>query len=261
LAIHGFEAGQLVVCQYRLPHEVQPWIHGVHIGEVVEPGDDPAQWNRHNSERTYCETTDHVPVLYCARFPCSTCRERYPKGFRQHDAADSLIRITAEEAGMPFPRQVLRFVGTKALRNLAQAKYPGAAEVLAELETSHLQPVPAVLPELPASVWNTGYDWIGALRGGWYEVSSWGRDGWDLGSWPLVIIAHYDRPGSFGLAVYVEGDLEVTAYPNREDRDQATDRQAAFHWRQYGHGPRDLPGTDDELGPHHRGPYSRTRAQ
>jgi hypothetical protein len=138
LAIHGFEAGQLVVCRYRLPHEVQPWLHGVHIGEVVEPGDDPAKWNRHNSERTYCETTNHVPVLYCARFPCSTCRERYPEGFRQHDAADALIRITAEEAGMPFPRQVLRFVGTKALRNLVRSKYPGAAEVLAEFDACQL---------------------------------------------------------------------------------------------------------------------------
>ena len=147
MAIHGFEAGQLVVCQYRLPSEVQPWIHGVHIGEVVEPGGDPAQWNRHNSERTYCETTDQVPVLYCARFPCPTCRERHPEGFRQHDAADSLIRITTEEAGLPFPRQVLRFVGAQALRNLAQAKYPGAAEVLAELEAGRLQPVPAVLAD------------------------------------------------------------------------------------------------------------------
>src|SRR6266581_8825099 len=55
LVVHGFEAGQLVVCRYRLPGELQPWIHEVHIGEVVEPGDDPAKWNGHNSERYYCE--------------------------------------------------------------------------------------------------------------------------------------------------------------------------------------------------------------
>ena len=52
MAVHGFEAGQLVVCRYRLPSELQPWIHDVHIGEVVEPGDDPAAWNGHNSERS-----------------------------------------------------------------------------------------------------------------------------------------------------------------------------------------------------------------
>lgn len=117
------------------------------------------------------------------------------------------------------------------------------------------------LPALPNLTWNSGYEWIGALCGGWYVVPTWGRSGWDLGAWPLVIIAHYDSPGCYGLGVHVEGDLEVTAYPTREDRDQATDRQAAFHWRQFGHGPRDLPDTDNELGHHHRGPYSRTRTQ
>ncbi len=132
MAIHGFESGQLVVCQYGLPREVQPWLHDVHIGEVVEPGDDPAAWNGHNSERAYCELAGVVPVLYCARFPCYSCHERYPQGFRQHVGADALIRITAEEATLPFPAKVLRFVSAEALRNLARVKYPGAAELLAE---------------------------------------------------------------------------------------------------------------------------------
>jgi hypothetical protein len=134
LAIHGFEAGQLVVCRYRLPSELQPWIHDVHVGEVVEPGDDPAQWNGRNSERFYCEAAGYVPVLYCGRFPCFTCRERHPDGFRQLDGADALIRITAEEAAMSFPEKVLRFVGLEALRNLACSQYPAAAELLARQE-------------------------------------------------------------------------------------------------------------------------------
>ena len=134
MAVHGFEAGQLVVCRYRLPSELQPWIHDVHIGEVVEPGADPAKWNGYNSERYYCEITVTVPVLYCGRFPCFTCRERYPDGFRQHDRADDLIRIRAEDAALPFPAKVLRFVGLEALRNLARSKYPGASELLAEQE-------------------------------------------------------------------------------------------------------------------------------
>jgi len=132
LAVHGFESGQLVVCRYRLPSELQPWTGDVHIGEVVEPGDDPATWNGHNSERDYCELAGVVPVLYCGRFPCFTCRERSPEGFRQHDSADSLIAITAEDAALPFPAKVLRFVGLAALRNLARSKCPGAAELLAE---------------------------------------------------------------------------------------------------------------------------------
>jgi hypothetical protein len=130
LAIHGFEAAQFVVCRFRLPSELQPWIHDVHVGEVVEVEDDPANWNGHNSERYYCETTGKVPVLYCGRSSCFTCREQYPGGFVQHDSADALITISAEEAAETFPAKVLRFVGIEALRNLARSQYPGAAELL-----------------------------------------------------------------------------------------------------------------------------------
>jgi hypothetical protein len=134
LGIHGFQAGTLVVCRYRLPSELQPWLHGVHIGEVVELGDDPATWNGHNSERAYCELAGVVPVLWCGRFPCFTCRQRHPEGFRQHDSTDALIAITEEEPSLPFPAQVLRFVGLEALRNLARSQWPGAAELLARQE-------------------------------------------------------------------------------------------------------------------------------
>jgi hypothetical protein len=117
---------------------------------------------------------------------------------------------------------------------------------------------PDALPHLPDTLCNSGYDWLAVLAGGWYVVPSWSRDGWDLGSWPLVIIAHYDRTGCYGLAVYVEGDLDVTAYPTRAERDRTTDQQAAFHWRQFEHGPSDLSDIDDDLQPHHRGPHSRS---
>jgi hypothetical protein len=118
------------------------------------------------------------------------------------------------------------------------------------------------LPALPDPFWYSGYDWIGALRHcGWSAVPSWGRDGWDLGRWPLVIVAYYDRPGCYGLCLYVEGDLDLSAYPTPEARDQATDRLAAFYWRYYQHGPTDLPASDDQLQPHHRGPFSWSRCQ
>jgi hypothetical protein len=53
LAIHGFAAGELVVCRYRMPSVLQPWIHSIYVGTVEEPGDDPALWNGSNSERHY----------------------------------------------------------------------------------------------------------------------------------------------------------------------------------------------------------------
>ena len=39
-------------------------------------------------------------------------------------------------------------------------------------------------------IYGEGYDWMARLTGtGWHELSSWGRDGWDLGSWPYIIFA------------------------------------------------------------------------
>jgi hypothetical protein len=113
MAVNGFEAGELVVCEYRMPSVLQPWIHPIYVGTVEEPGDDPARWNGSNSERYYCELTGTVPV-------------RYEGGWRQHDFADRLSRITPEEAAMSHPEKVARFLGQEALANLEQASLPGS---------------------------------------------------------------------------------------------------------------------------------------
>jgi hypothetical protein len=47
------------------------------------------------------------------------------------------------------------------------------------------------LPDLPDYA-EEGYDWISRLSNGWYAVPGWGKDGWDLGNWPYVIVAFYD---------------------------------------------------------------------
>ncbi len=39
MAIHGFTAGTLVICTYRTPSALQPWMHEFYVGEVQEPGD------------------------------------------------------------------------------------------------------------------------------------------------------------------------------------------------------------------------------
>jgi hypothetical protein len=113
MAINGFEAGELVVCDYRMPSVQQPWIHPIYVGAIEEPGDDPATWNRHNSERHYCEVTGTVPVCYEGEW-------------RQHDRADSLIRITPEEAAMTHPEKVARFLGQEALANYERASLPSS---------------------------------------------------------------------------------------------------------------------------------------
>jgi len=77
-----------------------------------------------------------------------------------------------------------------------------------------------------------GYDRMEpALKHGWIAVPSWGRDGWDLGSWPLVVIYHRQTPDAFWLAQNVEGDAYCYRFPTRELRDAATDLLALYHWR------------------------------
>jgi hypothetical protein len=122
MPIHGFEADDLVVCAYRLPSRLQPWVGGVHVGRVLEPGDDPAAWNGHNSERVYCQHTNRVPVAYCHDYPCEVCQDK--GGFCQHDDAGALTRISAEQATLPAADKICLFLGEEALARYRQALGP-----------------------------------------------------------------------------------------------------------------------------------------
>jgi hypothetical protein len=127
-------------------------------------------------------------------------------------------------------------------------------------------PASAVLhaPAPPGNEYDGGHGWMDRLTGtGWYPVPDWGNSGWNLGRWPYVVIAAYDPPPDhpqvYGLATYVEGDIDVTSFPTRAERDAATDRIAAFYWRNYDTGPDDLAANDADLAPQHRGPFSWER--
>jgi hypothetical protein len=107
-----------------------------------------------------------------------------------------------------------------------------------------------LLPPVPVRDYEKVYDgweWmdaIAAARNGWYVVSQWGAEGWNLGAWPLVIFAHYDNlhgKGVWGKCVYVEGDLEITAYNSEADRDRATSENAVWYWVH--HEEKDAPQT------------------
>ncbi len=119
MPVNGFEAGDLVVCAFRLPSPVQPWVGGVHVDQVLEPGDDPAGWNGRNSERDYCQATNLVPVAYCQAYPCGTCRRE--RGFQQHDPADALTTITAGQAALPAADKVRLLLGEDALARYRHA--------------------------------------------------------------------------------------------------------------------------------------------
>lgn len=74
-----------------------------------------------------------------------------------------------------------------------------------------------------------GYDDMEANDGrkGWRSVAGWGRDGWDLGEWPYVVVSHGtlagDGPGKYRLLSVCEGDHTVYAFDSPDDRDAATD--------------------------------------
>src|SRR5262245_42355721 len=73
-----FTPGDRVCCCYRLPTPHQFWVAPkVWVAVVLEPDNDPAAWNGHNSEREYCERTAKVKLQYSWGI--------------QHDAEDSLF--------------------------------------------------------------------------------------------------------------------------------------------------------------------------
>lgn len=109
------------------------------------------------------------------------------------------------------------------------------------------------LPPLPGYA-DEGYDWMQKLKG-WIPIPSWGEDGWDLGSWPYVVVAiHINAPAKiYAVTVYCEGDITTEQYKTEAEMNEAIDSIAEFHWRHSGTPPRDLP----EVGllPRHKGPY------
>ena len=107
-----------------------------------------------------------------------------------------------------------------------------------------------------------GYGAIEAARAkGWRPIPSWGRDGWDLGAWPLVIVLFRERFSGrvFEVAEYVEGDVTVRQFATPEARIRYVDGVAMWWWKH-----RDEEWVADyELGegprPEHCGPYTRER--
>ncbi len=84
---------------------------------------------------------------------------------------------------------------------------------------------------IPVVPGEEGYDRMERRRhSGWEPIPNWGRDGWDLGQWPYVVISHRRTSDGFELLYDVEGDTATYRYPTREQRDAATDELAFLHW-------------------------------
>lgn len=91
----------------------------------------------------------------------------------------------------------------------------------------------------PRAIWQDlrdagcdGYDVMQTMVAlGWTAVGSWGKDGWDLGSWPYVVVYWHDDCGGYELLTWVEGDLTQYTFPTKELRQDKTDEIAFFYWK------------------------------
>lgn len=67
-------------------------------------------------------------------------------------------------------------------------------------------------------------------RRGWRVVALWGRDGWNMGHWPYVMIYTRDRPdGQAELLSIVEGDRSEYLFDEPGDREAALDYIFLWH--------------------------------
>ncbi len=63
-ALTRFPAGTLVTTTNAMPSALQPWIHPIRIGRVVEPTDKPVSFNQNYSEIQYCGETGVLGVSF-----------------------------------------------------------------------------------------------------------------------------------------------------------------------------------------------------
>ena len=95
-----------------------------------------------------------------------------------------------------------------------------------------------------------------ASRIGWDAIASWGLNGWDLGSWPYVVVYHR---GETELAVDVEGDIDIKEFATCEERDRRTDEIAFFYWKNDEEEWVNGIDSHEQMPPNLRGPFSWSR--
>jgi len=116
----------------------------------------------------------------------------------------------------------------------------------------------------PEAFWGTlhaegysGYDIMEyAQTKRWQAIPDWGKEGWNLGEWPLAIVFFRSQAGCYEVAQYVEGDIEVYACPSPEIRDRIVDEIAFDDWKARGEswvaGMESIEQAQEILGPYKR---------
>jgi len=118
--------------------------------------------------------------------------------------------------------------------------------------------------EPDAFFWNrhiAGYDGYDIMKvaeaRGWHAIAGWAKEGYDMGSWPYVVVYSCKRAGKFLIAVYVEGDMTQYALPDKETRNALLDNIAFFYWKNRNAEWVKGYASVEELPADLRGPYRR----
>jgi hypothetical protein len=90
--------------------------------------------------------------------------------------------------------------------------------------------------------WGSGYDFIDGISPTWRTIASWGRDGWDMGDWPYVVVAYRASSHHGWLTVVcIEGDLSIRHHVDEVALTSFLDAEARRWWtRCPERGPDDL---------------------
>lgn len=114
--------------------------------------------------------------------------------------------------------------------------------------------------EMPEFRGDDGYEVIDTARDeSWKPRAAWGLNGWDLGSWPLVVyLFRTVSDDAYELAEHIEGDIKVWRFPTDEMRSAWVDTLAFWWWK---HEEQDWTDgyTTDAIPDHLRGAFSWSR--
>jgi hypothetical protein len=116
----------------------------------------------------------------------------------------------------------------------------------------YLQPARANGDYYPnLGLYGDGYDQMERLgQASWSPVSSWGRDGWDLGDWPYVIVYARVYKNAPQVLIVTEGDNDLWEFPDKQTQSSFIDEWAQWWWENHSNGPSEDTPAEDRKGPY-----------
>ena len=78
----------------------------------------------------------------------------------------------------------------------------------------------------------SGWDFLASLKNlGWFAMGAWGKDGHDLGEWPLDMVFTRNTTAGYKVLRYTERNLTQWLFPDRATRNKLLDEIAFSCWK------------------------------